>query len=70
MSNIIVAKRSSFVALRPRVPSFAAMLTNVGRLLRRKSRQEAQAKRLLTDSAVIAGPTQLSEKSPLECAKT
>ena len=47
MSNIIVAKRSSFVALRPRVPSFAAMLTNVGRLLRRKSRQEAQAEAII-----------------------
>ena len=47
MSNIIVAKRSPFVALRPRVPSFAAMLTNVGRLLRRKSRQEAQAEAIV-----------------------
>jgi hypothetical protein len=47
MSNIIVAKRSSFVALRPRVPSFAAILTNVGRLLRRKSRQEAQAEAIV-----------------------
>ena len=47
MSNIIVAKRSSFVALRPRVPSFAAMLANVGRLLRHKSRQEAQAEAII-----------------------
>lgn len=47
MSNIIVAKRSSFVASRPRVPSFAVMLTNVGRLRRRKSRQEAQAETII-----------------------
>ena len=47
MSNIIVAKRSSFVALRPQVPSFAAMLANVGRVLRRKSRQEAQAEAIV-----------------------